>query len=278
MSIKTLSWILLAAMGLGALLLFNYWASYQPLSTLVYAGIVTAVFGLANLVLPFRFLGVRKRAVAALVLVGGVGVALAALFWPASMIRVAQPRTRLDDIMPEYQFFERHSVRIHAQPEQVMQAVRQSTFRDMKSLATLLRIRAAVLRIQDTVELPQDKRILDAFSAPGMLLGGSQHEVLKCWIASLRAKRLADVRTLQEFADYREPGGIKMAFNFLVEEAGEGWCTLTTDTRVVALDESTRSGMARYWRLIVPGSGLLRRQWLDGIKRRAESEPYPRRG
>ena len=37
------------------------------------------------------------------------------------MIHVAQHRTVLDDIMPEYQFFERHSARIHARPEQVMQ-------------------------------------------------------------------------------------------------------------------------------------------------------------
>jgi hypothetical protein len=173
--------------------------------------------------------------------------------------------------MPEYQFYERHSARVHARPEQVMQAVRESTFRDMKSLSTLLKIRAAALHIQDAGVLPEDRRILDAFSAPGMLVGDSDHEVLKCWIANLRAQRLAEVRTLQEFKDYREPGGIKMAFNFHVEDAGEGWCSLSTDTRVLALDEPTRSGMARYWRFIVPGSGLLRRQWLDGIKRRAES-------
>ncbi len=271
MSTRTLSWIVLAALGLGAVLLFNYWASYQLLSTLVYAGVVTALFGLANVALPFRFLGIRRRAGGALVLAGGAGLALTALFWPASAVRVAQPSTRLDDIMPEYHFFERHSIRVQARPEQVMEAVRQSTFRDMRSLATLLRIRAAVLRIHDTGTLPQDRRILDAFSTPGMLLGGSEHEILKCWIANLRAQRLADVRTLQEFADYRDPGGIKIAFNFQVEEAGGGWCTLTTETRAAALDESTRAGMARYWRLIVPGSGLLRRQWLDGIKSRAES-------
>ena len=273
MSAKTLSWVLLVVAALGAVLLFNYWASYQPLSTLVYAGVVTALFGLANLALPFRFLGIGKRVVGAIVLASGVGLALTALLWPASTVRIAQSRTRLDDIMPEYHFYETHSTRVHARPEHVMQAVRESTFRDMKSLSTLLKIRAAALRIHGTGVLPQDRRILDAFSAPGMLLGASDHEVLKCWIANLRAQRLAEVRTLQEFKEYREPGGIKMAFNFLVEDAGEGWCTLSTDTRVLALDDLTRSGMARYWRFIVPGSGLLRRQWLDGIKRRAESAP-----
>ena len=47
-----------------AILLFNYWASCQLLATFVYAGIVTALLGLANLALPFRFLGIRKRAIA----------------------------------------------------------------------------------------------------------------------------------------------------------------------------------------------------------------------
>jgi hypothetical protein len=66
-----------------------------------------------------------------------------------------------------------------------------------------------------------------------------------------------------------------MAYDFFVEDAGGGWSTISTETRVRALDDLTRRGMARYWRLIVPGSGLLRRQWLDGIKKRAESMPNP---
>ncbi len=276
MSFKAVAWTLLAAMGLTAVLLFNYWADYQPLSTLAYSGIVLALGGLANLAVPFRFLGVRKRAVGALILAGGVALTLAALFWPAAMIRVAQPRTRLDDLMPEYQFFERHSARIHARPEQVMQAVRQSTFGDLKSLLTLLKIRGAALRapVRDAGDL-QDKRVLDAFSAAGYLSDGSEHEIVMFGAWNARANRRPEARTSQEFVDYREQGAVKMAFDFNVEEAGDGWSTLSTETRVLATDDATRRGMARYWRLIVPGSGLLRRQWLDGIKNRAESMPNP---
>ncbi len=73
MSKKTVWWTLLTAMALAAILLLNYWASYQPLSTLAYAGIVLSLCGLANLALPFRFLGIRKRAAGALILAGGVG-------------------------------------------------------------------------------------------------------------------------------------------------------------------------------------------------------------
>ena len=262
-------------MALAAVLLLNYWAAYQPLSTLAYSGIVLALCGLANLAIPFRFLGIRKRALGALILAVGVGLAIAALLWPAPMIRVAQHRTVLDDVMPEYQFFERHSARIHARPEQVMQAVRQSTFGDMKSLVTLLKIRGGALRIHDTGDFLQDKRILDAFSASGYVSGGSDHEIVMCGGANMRAKRNLAVRTLQEFADYREQGAVKMAYDFNVEDAGGGWSTISTETRVLALDDLTRRGMARYWRLIVPGSGLLRRQWLEGIKKRAESMPNP---
>jgi len=275
MSFKAVAWTLLAAMAFAAVLLFNYWAAYQPLSTLVYSGIVLALGGLANLVVPFRFLGVRKRAVGALVLAGGVALTFAALSWPAATIRVAQTKTRLDEIMPEYQFAERHSARIHAVPEQVMPAIRQSTFGDMKSLSTLLRIRAAALRIHDTGSSLQDKRVLDSFAASGYVSGGSEHEIVMCGGANVRAKRGLDVHTLQEFADYREPGAIKMAYAFNVEDAGGGWSTVSTETRVLATDDLTGRGMGRYWRMIVPGSGLLRLQWLDGIKRRAESMPNP---
>jgi hypothetical protein len=275
MSSKTLSWILLAATALGAVLLLNYWASYQLLSTLAYAGIVLALLGLANLVIPFRFLGIRKRAIGALLLVSGVALTIAALFWPAPMIRVAQPKTRLDDIMPDYQFSETHSIRIHAPSERVMQAVRESTFGDMKSLATLLKIRAGTLRTpsHEADAFSQDKRIIDAFSASGYATGGSDHEIVTCGGANVRAQRPLMLSSLQQFAEYREPGAVKMAFDFYVEDTSDGRSTLTAETRVLATDDLTRRGMGRYWRLIVPGSGLLRRQWLDGIKRRAESQP-----
>lgn len=272
MSVKTLSWIVLAAITAGLVLLFNYWASYQLLSTLVYAGIVAALLGLANLVRPFRFMGVRKRAVGLLVLLGGLIVTLAALYWPAGVNHVAQHRTRLDDIMPEYQFSETHSARIHAPRDRVLEAVRQSTFGDMKSLVSLLKVRAAVLRLpsNETGVFVANMRILDAFIASGYVSGSSDNEILMAGGANLIAKGPLRPRTLQEFADDREPGVIKIGYNFKVVETGDGWSNLTAETRMAASDQFSR-GAARYWRLIVPGSGLLRRQWLGGIKHRAES-------
>jgi len=97
------------------------------------------------------------------------------------------------------------------------------------------------------------------------------HEIVLFGAANVREQRRPDVRTAQQFVDYWERGSVEMAFDFRAEEAGDGWSVLSTETRVMALDDATRRGMGRSWRLIVPGSGLLRRRWLDGIRRRAES-------
>jgi hypothetical protein len=175
-------------------------------------------------------------------------------------MRVAQHKTFLDDVMPEYQFSERHSIGVHATPKQVMQAVRESTFGDMRSLTTLLRVRQAALRIHERGELLRDKRIFDAFAASGFLSGGNEHEAVLYGASNARTHERPHVQTLEEFSAYGEPGGVKMAFGFNAEDLGDGWCVVTTETRVFALDRFTRRGMARYWRLIVPGSGLLRRQ------------------
>ena len=275
MSSKVIAWAIVTALALAAVLLFNYWASFQPLSTLTYCGIVLALCGMANVAFPFRFLGIRKRITGVLMVAGGLVLAAVGLLWPAPVFRVAQAATRLDEIMPEYQFSERHSVRIHAGREQVMQAIRDSTFGDMTSLHALLRVRGIFVRAgnHDTRPFARDRRILDSFAASGYISGGSEHEILMVGGADLQAGRPLEVRTLQEFADYRQQKAVKMAFDFDVKDAGVGWCAVTAETRVVALDDATRRGLGRYWRLIVPGSGLLRRQWLDGVKRRAEAMP-----
>jgi len=67
------------------------------------------------------------------------------------------------------------------------------------------------------------------------------------------------------------PRYARTAMNFLVDEEGEGWCRLGTETRVLGTDDGARHRFAVYWRVIYPGSALIRRMWLQAIKRRAEA-------
>lgn len=179
-----------------------------------------AVCGLANLVVPFKFLGIRKRSIGALVLAGGVVLALSTLLWPATTIRVAQHRTLLDDIMPEYQFRDQHSKRIHTRPEGVMQAVRETTLGDLKSYVTLMRIRAIALRRPFHPGNSQNERILEAFSSGFTSLGTSEHEIVMGGIGKARSPR-PELKNRAEFSAYRGEG-VKIAFNLYVADAGDG--------------------------------------------------------
>jgi len=67
------------------------------------------------------------------------------------------------------------------------------------------------------------------------------------------------------------PRFAKTAMNFLVEEEEGGWCRLATETRVLGTDDGARRRFAVYWRVIYPGSALIRRMWLRAVKERAEA-------
>jgi hypothetical protein len=60
--------------------------------------------------------------------------------------------------------------------------------------------------------------------------------------------------------------------NFRLEDEGNGWTRVTTETRVFATDDRARHRFAAYWRAIYPGSALIRRMWLRAIRLRAERE------
>ena len=70
----------------------------------------------------------------------------------------------------------------------------------------------------------------------------------------------------EQFAAFDEPGYAKVAFNFVLE-AGE----LSTETRIAGTDERARRRFRFYWLLIRPGSGLIRREWLGAIAKRART-------
>jgi hypothetical protein len=70
-------------------------------------------------------------------------------------------------------------------------------------------------------------------------------------------------------------GYLSIAMNFSITSDGHGGSVLATETRVFAPDAPTRRRLAAYWRVIHPGSSLIRRGWLAAIRRRAESSTTP---
>jgi hypothetical protein len=95
---------------------------------------------------------------------------------------------------------------------------------------------------------------------PWKLTGGDEPPVLDA--AGLRA--------------FAQPGWVKTAVDFVVEPDGDG-TRVSTETRISATDARTRARFAIYWTLIRAGSGLIRRDLLHAVARRATtSGPAPR--
>jgi hypothetical protein len=76
--------------------------------------------------------------------------------------------------------------------------------------------------------------------------------------ASGRPWRLGE--RLRRF-DEERPGTVRLAADFRAEPA-PGGTLLSTATRVAAADAAARRAFGRYWRVVGPFSGLIRRRWL----------------
>lgn len=72
------------------------------------------------------------------------------------------------------------------------------------------------------------------------------------------------------FLDFDSPGYAKATWSFHVSEQA-GQTELTTITRVRCLDATSRRKFRRYWLIVAPFSGLIRREGLRMVKARAES-------
>jgi hypothetical protein len=73
-----------------------------------------------------------------------------------------------------------------------------------------------------------------------------------------------------EFFTKPLPEGFALAtMNFVVTPNGPNHSLVSTETRVFASGSSARRRFAAYWRIIYPGSAIIRRMWLRAIQRRA---------
>ena len=251
----------------------NYLAPLQPLSVVFDLALVGLLAGLLSMVRPLRFLDIHSRKSAAIVILSAILAGTIALLWPAPL--VAHERSALiDEYMSANHVSEFHSELVHAPPERVYAAVRATTFADIKTMATLMQIRRAAAGKFNRVKSPPIP-VLDVLSRPEsgfvLLAENPQQEIVlgtagRFWSTGATRK----VVTSEDFIAYNEPGAAKSVFNMKVEDVGNGWTRLTTETRVLGNDAAGRRKMAAYWRVIYPGSATIRRMWLRAVKSRAE--------
>ena len=180
----------------------------------------------------------------------------------------------IDAFMPRAQFAERHALRVHAPPEQAWKAVRALDLRRsplihalfaLRSLPALFSRSAAPDRgLGLTMEgLLRSGFVLLAEEAPREIVLGLAG---RFWTPTGGLERV----TADEFTAFDRPGMALAAWNFTVLPADVG-SLVATETRVRCTDEAARRSFRRYWRVVRPFSGLVRREALRAIRRAAES-------
>ncbi len=261
----------------GAAVLVFHYVPFEATSFLAWTGIALAVLSLLCVIKPPQLLGIRSRLRSALVLVLGAALAIVAILWPASIVRVTGPHQRLDDFLSEYQFREYHETVVQAPVDRVVEAARRVSFADMPAAVWLMRVRDLAGGRARTQAEPNPRPILDMMSQPGTgflpLDVSDPHEIVygmagRPWTN----EPPPSVGKAEQFLSFAEPGQIRVAFNIRIVDEGPGRVRLSTETRTLGNDPEARRLFARYWRIIYPGSAIIRRVWLDAIAARACQE------
>ncbi|MBV9068343.1 MAG: hypothetical protein JO093_14415 [Acidobacteria bacterium] len=213
------------------------------LSVLLYGGLFAAMAG------AVAMLWRRTRRRAAVIVATGMTLVVVALLWPATEQRATVNASKLDEIMPRWQFVERHEIRIAATPERIYSAIRNVTASEIRffQVLTAIRCMGRCREKESILHAPAAKPILDVAVGSGF-------------------RMLADDAPRELVIGSRVAPGAFAVMNFHI--GGDG--LVTTETRVFARNDRARRRFAIYWRFIRPGSGIIRRSWLEAIKRRAE--------
>ena len=126
---------------------------------------------------------------------------------------------------------------------------------------------------ESIMNAPGAQPILDVATRSGFLLLQDRppHEVvIGTVVVAPPGARRPERFGPDEFKQLTMPGIATATMNFRVEDAGAGTTRLITETRVFATDRTALARFTPYWRIIFPGSAILRITWLRAIKARAE--------
>jgi hypothetical protein len=194
----------------------------------------------------------RHRSRGAIVAAGGLIAMIVSLAWPVSERRIVTKSSRLDDIMPVWQFDESHTIHVNASPERVFDAIHNVTADDIAFFHTLTAVRRFGRSERESI-----------LNAPG-------HEPILAVATRTSFRYLADDPPHELVLGTRISPSTVAVMNFAVASDGHGGSNVSTETRVHSTTDRARREFAVYWRIIHPGSDIIRRMWLRAIRKRAE--------
>ena len=187
----------------------------------------------------------------------------------------------IDEFLPDYDVVERHETRVRASPRAVYAAIAQADLAFSPVVRLLLALRmlpSIILRRPDTVR-EAARRLgrpitLRAFEERGFtILAEDPPRELLIGLVGTFWTPTGGLRAV-DAATFRGPqpaGTARAAWNFMVVPGDGADCRLTTETRVQCADADSRRRFRWYWRLVRPGSGIIRLAMLRSIRTHAET-------
>ena len=184
------------------------------------------------------------------------------------------PLRLIDEALPRFDVREIHEIPVHAALDVVYAAIKSVTARDVRLLTPLevLRVLPGLLVRRGPFRPTSSAPLIEEFTLGVVPLGERAGKEIvagaigRYWL--LWGNQPALIRTREEFLAFSEPGYTKavVAFSVCAEPTG---CRVTTETRVAGTSPEATRAFRRYWLLIRPASGAIRRSWLAAIRRRA---------
>ena len=240
-------------------------------SAVVYTGLAILLAGLIGCARPIGRLGVPTRARAVMIAVGGAALVVIGALLPAPESRIVRAETHLDAFAPVWQFNETHALDIDAPPERVFDAIRNVRADEISLFQLLTWIRRGGRALPTGIlNAGVDRPLLDVATKTTFvwLADDAPHELVVGTVVGAPSGTRGPL-TPDLFQRTLPPGFALASMNFVVRPSGRGGSHVTTETRVFATSAGARRRFAAYWRVIYPGSALIRMMWLRAIQRRA---------
>jgi hypothetical protein len=179
----------------------------------------------------------------------------------------------LDDLLPVTDHVTRQSRWINASPDLVWDALHEVKLTGLPLTVVLSAARfLPVLLSGKGFGHLHDRPFLDVLPVPllssdppeSVVFGGA----LQAWkLSGGQEPPSLDAAALPDFA---EPGWVKAAMDFRLTPRGNG-TELSSETRVLSTDNTTRRRFAAYWVFVRPGSTAVRWEVLTAVQLKAES-------
>jgi hypothetical protein len=177
---------------------------------------------------------------------------------------------RIDKWMPCFDVGSRHERAVSAPPARTYAAVRRVDLAADPLVRALFSVRGLV-----RPRRPRRTFTLEGFVAAGFtLLEEVPGREIILGLTGRFWRPSGDLMRLESdaFAAFDEPGWAQAVWSFEIALVGAG-SVVATETRVRATDQVARRAFRRYWRVVGPFSGVVRRRTLALIAADAQQTP-----